>query len=206
MILGLCTLVLGMWSCTATVENSVISTQIPEELQTQLREANPGIPSYSITCVGPCGGNATVCGLEGFIGGGQAVVQCKCSGCYMDAQINGAPVDDPGELPLNSYNLFLAELSAHVLDVCGYQEFTHKSLELGTGPDWHFVIHDYILPNGKTGSVMYYEGPDTKYRIDCVATQCDCREKFIAPNQFECTCQADCTMTVEEIGTPTNKE
>ncbi len=140
-----------------------MSAQVDGNLQPQARAINNEIPIYSVTCVGHCGAQASVCGLEGGITvGGQTVIQCKCNGCYMEAQIDGVPVDDHGQLPLDEYDLFLPELNNHILEITGNQEFIHKSLELGTGVDRHYIIHDYLLPDGSSGSIMFYEGPDTK--------------------------------------------
>lgn len=154
--------------------------------------------TYDISCKGQCGSRTdNVCGLTG----NTDAVQCACSNCSMLVVVNG---EKKGQIP--------AEFVAIKTEIDALKEFIKKTyntdqytiLSVTQEQDATSTATTFFfeLATGEKGSVMYVKrnnGPTIQ--IDCAASECDCREKWVfGPTPHaECTCQADCKMTLTEI-------
>ena len=161
------------------------------------------ISQIMIRCTGNCSSEICLTSVSSSVDGNAHLWQCSCTNCVMEARIDGVVLDDPSGAyaMFNGRYLFLNELSDHVHGVYGTSQYGILSIEYLDGGEHYALLYEVQTDSGDMGTVLFMHTADgKKYKVDCIGTQCDCRERFIPPNKFECTCQEDCSMMVETLG------
>ena len=135
-----------------------------------------------VSCLGQCASGE--CHLTGVIISGSNPItrlKCSCGDCLMEFISDG--ISGSSAEGLNEFEnlcLFLEELSAFINEQYGGAAYKILSLEYIINTESEYaLIYEFQTEDGTISTVMFMYTPEGKYKIDCHATQCDCREEAI---------------------------
>ena len=168
---------------------------------------------FKVTCKGACPTTPTSaeegkCGMNGSISadGSSGQIQCACDNCKMEVQTKGSSLISNVPPTIKQLPNLFTYLGDYIKTKYNSTAYVLMSVEQQSDEEYTVTTFDYVVSGNIKGSVMYAAkkgGPITQ--IDCMASQCDCREEFVftsTGSHAECTCEKDCKMTVTQLPEP----
>lgn len=168
-----------------------------------------------------CGGSCVPAGSCTHIRVGENSYECPCESCYLEIslvgeQTEGAAISDEDAHSMISdlvakNGTFKKDLNDHISAVFGALSYKVTRVNLLTQNKYFGLIYTFQLEDGQIESVAFLkslasEGAEPiKMKVDC-SGPCDsptakCKERWIPgnPPAAECTCEGECSMTIESL-------
>lgn len=170
-----------------------------------------------------CGGSCVEAGSCKHIRVGENSYECPCESCFLEISLVGEQSEEfsistnDGQAMiadlLAKNGTFLKELNDHVTLVFGINSYKVSRVNLLTQNKYFGLIYTFELEDGRIESVAFLKSLESegaepiKIKVDC-SGPCDlptakCRERWVPgnPPAAECTCEGECSMTVESLPT-----
>tara|TARA_R110002072_G_scaffold70522_27_gene170261 strand:+ start:973 stop:1632 length:660 start_codon:yes stop_codon:yes gene_type:complete len=172
---------------------------------------------WAVSCSGVCEPQ----GDCSYLKVGTNSYECPCESCFLEILLVGEQSeersiskDDANAMLANllaENGTFLNELNDHVFSSFGTNTYEVTRVNMLTQDNYFGLNYSFNLEDGNTASVSFLKSlgevgaEPIKIKVDC-SGPCDlptakCRERWVPgnPPSAECTCEGECSMTVESL-------